>query len=542
MEVDPVKEPLLPRSDSSAPSPMAPRRFAFLNRYQRSQLWPLLCLLILTNLATSLYTLPLNRVIELRLCREHYQQHEPWAINPDGSIPEQMCKIDDVQRKLAWLQGIMETTYVVCDFVVTIPFSFIARRFGIRVVFWCNLVPRIFMSGWALAVGNLDNLLPTKAIIAGPFLAVFGGECVFTSTVFTLASALKTDYVERASYFSYISSIAYIVNFIGPSLSSILMSYNLWSPFWVNIALLLLAIPIINALPTAESSNPPSPSNPHRPEDSETGPLLVDHPPNQTTYAQTFKPTTRPIHTLTHTIRTLTTSITGRRNFQILLTSFFLTALASSDTKLLVQYISKRYSWTFARAGLMLSAKALVNFTLLTLIVPRIIRSSLSSKTVHGSETRLNYLGAQTSILISVVGVLGVALAARFWMLMAALVGYALGSALPVFTMSLVKAPGIALVKAPELSGFSSRDDSSSSSSSSSCTSPHRGPYDSASDIQDFSIVMLTKTLGSLVGAPLMTVLWVQAIKIGGAGLGLPYFVSGAIYATAVVVVARLKI
>lgn len=46
------------------------------------------------------------------------------------------------------------------------------------------------------------------------------------------------------------------------------------------------------------------------------------------------------------------------------------------------------------------------------------------------------------------------------------------------------------------------------------------------SDIQDFSIVMLTKTLGYLVGAPLMTVLWVQAIRIGNAGLGLPYFVS----------------
>jgi hypothetical protein len=46
------------------------------------------------------------------------------------------------------------------------------------------------------------------------------------------------------------------------------------------------------------------------------------------------------------------------------------------------------------------------------------------------------------------------------------------------------------------------------------------------SDIQDFSVVMLTKTLGSLVGAPLMAFLWVQAIKMGGAGLGLPYFVS----------------
>jgi hypothetical protein len=114
MAVDPAKEPLLPQTDSSAPPPMAPRSSPFDVRYRRSQLWPLLCLLILTNLATSLYTLPLNRVIELRLCREHYLQHEPSVIDLNGSIPEQMCKIDEVQRKLAWLQGIMETTYVVC--------------------------------------------------------------------------------------------------------------------------------------------------------------------------------------------------------------------------------------------------------------------------------------------------------------------------------------------------------------------------------------------------------------------------------------------
>jgi hypothetical protein len=74
-----------------------------------------------------------------------------------------------------------------------------------------------------------------------------------------------------------------------------------------------------------------------------------------------------------------------------------------------------------------------------------------------------------------------------------ALIIYALGSALPVFTMSLVKSSLIALAH---------------------------------SDVQDFSIVMLTKTLGSLVGAPLMTVLWVQAIKLGGIGVGLPYFFS----------------
>ena len=105
-------------------------------------------------MGNALYSLPLNRVIERRLCEEYYEHHNSPKITIDGSIPEKLCKIDDVQRQLAWLQGIMETTLVVCDFLVTIPFSFIAERFGVRVVLWCNLIPRIFMSIWALVIGE----------------------------------------------------------------------------------------------------------------------------------------------------------------------------------------------------------------------------------------------------------------------------------------------------------------------------------------------------------------------------------------------------
>jgi hypothetical protein len=40
------------------------------------------------------------------------------------------------------------------DFLVTIPFSFFAEKFGVRFVLWCNLVPRVFMSAWAIVVGK----------------------------------------------------------------------------------------------------------------------------------------------------------------------------------------------------------------------------------------------------------------------------------------------------------------------------------------------------------------------------------------------------
>lgn len=481
-----------------------------LKALNKTTIWPLISLLILVHLASVLYSLPLNRVIELRLCQQHYEHNDPSSIQPDGSIPEKLCKIDNVQRQLAWLQGSMETALVVCDFVVTIPFSFIAERWGVRFVLWCNLVPRIFMSAWALVVGQYTHLLPTKAILAGPFLAVLGGECVFQSTVFTLTSALAGEYVQRASYFSYISSTSYVVSFLGPTLASFTMSRSLWLPFWINIALLTCAVPVIRLLPEIRKT----PFASHAPTEigassEDVEPLLGDRSSSPTQVAKAFEPQSGTFPTVTDAVRKMIHLVRGRANFQILLCSFFLTALASSDTKLLVQYISKRYEWTFAQAGYMLSAKALVNFTLLAIVVPRIIRASMSTKSVHGSEVRLNYLGAEASIVVSVIGVLCVALAFEFWMLLAALIVYALGSALPVFTMSLVKSPLIAIA---------------------------------GSDVQDFSIIMLIKTLGSLVGAPLMTVLWVHAIKLGGIGLGLPYFVSAAIYLSAAYVISTLDI
>ncbi|KAF2022076.1 hypothetical protein BU24DRAFT_417727 [Aaosphaeria arxii CBS 175.79] len=476
----------------------------------RSSIWPLLVLLTLINLANSLYTLPLNRVVERGLCREHYAQHGPDPTSfPDGTIPEQFCKIDEVQKQLAWIQGIMETTLVVCDFLVTIPFSFVAESFGILVVLWCNLIPRIFLSFWAIVVSNFEHVLPTRAIIAGPFLAVFGGDCVLQSTIFTLTSALAKDHVQRASYFSYVSSITYVVNFIGPSLASFTMSRSLWLPFCINIFLLVAAFPTVRLLSVNRTKGPQrSEGSDDEALSDEANPLLPARDSSPSRYYNAFETAAGPLQNMMSVIRKLVCLVKGRRNFQVMLASFFLTALASSDTKLLVQYISKRYKWTFAQAGYMLSTKALVNVVLLTVIIPRIVRSSLPSKSIQGSEVRFNYLCAEASIAISVVGVLFVAFAAEIWLLLTALVMYAMGSALPVFTMSLVKSPLITT---------------------------------DTSDIQDFSIVMLTKTLGSLVGAPLMTVLWVQAIKIGGAGLGLPYFVSACIYVAAAVVVTRLE-
>ncbi|RYP10375.1 hypothetical protein DL764_000709 [Monosporascus ibericus] len=337
-------------------------------RASKGAVRPLLALLLTVQLAWSLYQLPLNRVVERRLCREYYDTHDPTAISPDGSIDEELCKTDEIQQGLAWVLGAMETAWIVGDFVMTIPLGFMAEKYGQKAILWLNLTPRIFTIAWALIVGFCEDL-PLAAIVAGPILSILGGDCVFNSITYALAASLTDDYVTR------------------------------------------------------------------------------------------------------------------------------------SDTKLLAQYISKRYHWTFASAGYLLSAKAVVNFLLLTLVIPKILQSTQTTGALRSQpeiSDRVNVRYARICLTVSVFGALAIALAGTIWLLFPSLLLYALGSALPIFTLSLLKSPSVS----PK-----TRDQAQDS------TETHL-----------FSIVMMVKTLGSLLGAPLMAFLWVRGIATGGSAMGTPYF------------------
>lgn len=72
-----------------------------------------LATVLLVNLAMSVYQLPLNRVIERRLCNEYYSKKNPPASVPGGGdVDEHLCKIDAVQKELGSLQGVMDTIWI----------------------------------------------------------------------------------------------------------------------------------------------------------------------------------------------------------------------------------------------------------------------------------------------------------------------------------------------------------------------------------------------------------------------------------------------
>ncbi|TID27029.1 MFS general substrate transporter [Venturia nashicola] len=360
-------------------------------------IWTLLILLSLQNMAIKLMNLPLNRVIELRYCQQYYLRHDQSQIGPGGSIPEELCKLDSIQQKLAWMQGMIETLHIVCDLIVTIPLSALSDKSRQRLVLGLNVAGLSLMYMFIVLVGYF-GILPVGAMLIGPvFTLLGGGNCAFMSTVYGLVTQAASVETQRSSYFAYISSVSYVILLTSPSISARTMTINLWLPFWIGIIMLLVALPVIFSLKT------PSPDHNATVDSLETATLLrrgsIDIKRNRlnNSHHGVFLNSKE---TLQHLFR----QVTQRKNFRYLLSVFLIVSLASSGTPILPQYISKRYGWTFAEAGYLLTVKAVVNVTLLTVIVPNAIKAL--HKYTRMSGVSINVASAKASEIISVVGVI----------------------------------------------------------------------------------------------------------------------------------------
>ncbi|KIW05834.1 hypothetical protein, variant [Verruconis gallopava] len=362
----------------------------------------LLLLLSLQALGLKIMYLPLNRLIEDRFCRDYYTKVNPGVIPVSGSVPEQLCKVDVVQQQLASLFGAIESVHLFIDLVVVLPYGIISDRGHRKLVLILNFFGFIAMYSWLFGMGSFATSVSPTWMLVGPVFSLFGGgECVFMSTISALVTDFANSDIERTNMFAYISSITYVVHLISPSLAALTMSRSLRLPFVLGLVLLIVAIPLITLLP--KDSN-----NVGDDVDSEIEPLLDNGGNEEELPKGNQRSHTRAIHDIRSKVETVWKQVSGRKNFQLLLGVFFVAALASSNSPLFPQYISKRYDWTFASAGYLLSIKAAVNVTLLALIVPTVVQ--ILSKRLEFTSGRINRLGAEIMLAISIAGAVFIAL------------------------------------------------------------------------------------------------------------------------------------
>jgi MFS family permease len=119
--------------------------------------WVLLVALIFVMIAfidvgAYLAEAPLTRLFEANLCLKYYREQDPSVIPGDGSIPEQLCKVDVVQQRLASIFGWQEMFAALPGILLAVPYGTLADRVGRKWTFTASLVGLELAFVWVLVI------------------------------------------------------------------------------------------------------------------------------------------------------------------------------------------------------------------------------------------------------------------------------------------------------------------------------------------------------------------------------------------------------
>ncbi|TQV92849.1 hypothetical protein IF1G_08773 [Cordyceps javanica] len=188
-----------------------------------------ICLLValfsfMLAVAGAVSEVPTTRLVEDHICRSYYdeQQQQQKRINaPPTEIDETMCKVDEVQSRLVFLNGwisMIQGTLGMLhtqararrrdeQLLVAFPYGIYADRFVIRLgssekvsrltidsngrkpVLRLSLVGVILQAVYGWAVLAMGQTMPINLLLASPlFVLVGGGSTVLVSTMYSIIS------------------------------------------------------------------------------------------------------------------------------------------------------------------------------------------------------------------------------------------------------------------------------------------------------------------------------------------------------------------
>jgi hypothetical protein len=196
----------------------------------------------------------------------------------------------------------------------------------------------------------------------------------------------------------------------------------------------------------------------------------------------------------------------NNRPVALLLLTFLLTTLGRYAQEILLQYVTKRYGWTWSQASLLLSIRAFASLLLLLLILPTASRLLASPKVGRLSARTKDLWLARGSAALLTLGAFTIGLAPKTWLMACGVALYALGGGYNSLVRSL--AVGVAGTE-------------------------HAGTL--------YTIIATLESMGSLVAGPILSVAFNVGMSWDGAWVGLPFLAAGCLFSITLTVVCCLR-
>ncbi|KAB8223906.1 major facilitator superfamily domain-containing protein [Aspergillus novoparasiticus] len=402
--------------------------------------------------------LPLIRLIEDNLCRRYIQQ--------GSSLDERLCKTDQIQSELAYLNGSLLLVEALVGLVVAFPFGVLADRIGHKPIILLSTVGSQLALAWELAVIALQGTISVKLILTGPlFNVVGGGSTVQVASLYSIASDLSV-----GVFLMVLASLAGAS--VGPAISSKLM--EIFSP-WIPAILGFFTLPIgLSALIFIPESFPPLKRDGFSEHDDQ------HDSEEQPQCSNTFK------SHLDQSLHLLKSSFATLKSISIIVVlATFLTRMPEhlATSQFFAQYISKRFDWPLAKTGYLLTVRGIIHLVVLSVALPWLSKLLLRKQRPESKDLAL----ARFSAALAAVGALGMA-ASQIRLVLSGLVLQSLGAGLAPLCRSLA----ISYVAPQDTSKLN-------------------------------TLIGIVETISLLFAGPALAWLFEMGMNLGGLSLGLPY-------------------
>ncbi|KAF3020670.1 hypothetical protein E8E14_013045 [Neopestalotiopsis sp. 37M] len=440
------------------------------------------------------------RLYESVICSEYFSQSNPSLIEPDGTIPEKICKATPVQEQLATLLGWQSFIDSIPAILLPIPFGYLADKYGRKWIMALGLIGFTLSYAWAEFV--VASGLPLHYVLLSSMFYLIGGG---PTTATTLLTTVVTDVVPpelRATVFLYRFCPTLVADLVVAPITAALMAIDLWIPLLLSVAIqglgaLLVVLTVPETLPISKVED-----DIDEREDLSEDPSVA--PDKQHNVARRW------LEWILDHIASFS-FVTQHAAIWSLVSTFLISKVGRQASNVLFQYASKRYGWSLGQAGLLISVQAIVNLALYMAILPAIATFVLAKF----SATSKDLLLAKGSIILSVLGAVVCTLSATPALMIIGLVLFTLGSGFSPSVRSLVTS----LVEQQNTDG-------------------------SSSDVgRLYALISAMEGIGSLVAAPGMAWAFRYGMSLGGdEWLGLPFGVATALFALVLIIVFSVSI